>query len=276
MCQYFDLFTNVENIILKEESTSQQVGDFTVARYFAFVEGSDRDRAIILKKVNTYLTKKGHSVAIIKHVKDLELFQEIPTQKIMGYEDLTSKLVAYVSPEVSNTVHYGPDQEAWIFQLAEDTTDYILLDGFENLPDTPKAMILGTNEPGEQIGFDTVAVIGTHEKAQMHPLYKTESELPALVETLALPPNHNLNCGKCGFPNCNAFRAMVLKGKAGISDCVTYGSPIRLCVNDKDIALVPFVQKLIESIVTGMVHTLQIPDEEIRTIQIAIKRPQTI
>ncbi|MFQ6126301.1 MAG: (Fe-S)-binding protein [Candidatus Heimdallarchaeota archaeon] len=259
---------------MKEESTSQEIGDFTVARYFAFVEGSDCDRAIIIKKVNTYLTKKGHSVAIIKHVKDLELFQEISTQKIMGYEDLKSKLIAYVSPEVSNAVHYGPDQEALIFQLAEDTTDYILLDGFENLPDTPKAMILGTKEPGEYRGFDTVAVIGTHEKARIHPLYKTESELPTLVETLALPPNHNLNCGKCGFPNCKAFRAMVLKGKKGISDCVTYGSPVRLCVNDKNIALVPFIQRLIDSIVTGMVHTLQIPDEAIRTIQITIKKPQ--
>lgn len=260
---------------MKEESTSQQVGDFAVARYFAFIEGSDRERAIILKKVNTYLTKKGHSVAIIKRVQDLELFQEITTQKIMGYENLTSKLVAYVSPEVSNAVLLGPEQEARIFQWAEDSTDYILLDGFENLPDTPKVMILGINEPEEHIGIDTVAVIGTHEKTRMHPLYKTETELPALVESLALPPNRNLNCGKCGFPNCNAFRAMVLKGKAAISDCVTYGSPVRLCVNNKDIALVPFVQRLIESIVTGMVHTLQIPEEEIRTIQITVKKSHT-
>ncbi len=260
---------------MKEENTSQQVGDFAVARYFAFVEGSDRERAIILKIVNTYLTKKGHSVAIIKRVQDLELFQEITTQKIMGYEDLKSKLVAYVSPEVSNAVLIGPDQETRIFQWAEDTTDYILLDGFENLPDTPKAMILGKNEPGEHIGVDTIAVIGTHEKTRMHPLYKTESELPALVETLALPPNRNLNCEKCGYPNCKAFRSMVLKGKAAISDCVTYDSPVRLCVNNKDIALVPFVQRLIESIVTGMVHTLQIPDEEISTIQIAVIKPHT-
>lgn len=246
-----------------------------MARYFTFVEGSDRDRAIILKIVNTYLTKKGYSVAIIKRVQDLDLLPETTTQKIMGYKDLTSKLVAYVSPEVSNAVLLGPDQEARIFQWAEDITDYILLDDFENLPDTPKAIILGKNEPGKHIGVDTVAVIGTHEKVRIHPLYKTESELPALVETLALPPNHNLNCEKCGFPNCKAFRTMVLKGKAVISDCVTYGSPVRLCVNDKDIALVPFVQRLIESIVTGMVHTLQIPDEEIRTIQIAVKKPHT-
>ena len=47
--------------------------------------------------------------------------------------------------------------------------------------------------------------------------------------------------------------------------------PVQICVNDKDIALVPFVQRLIESVITGMVRSLRIPDEEIRTIRITIE-----
>ena len=244
-----------------------------MSRYFAFVGAADRARVKMVKTISAYLSKKGNSVAIIKRVKDMEPFKEIITQRDRDYDDLSGNLVAFISPEGSKAVLLGEDQEPRIFQLAEDTADYILLDGFENLLDTPKVVILDANEPEEHMGVDTIALIGTHAKTRAHSLYKTESELPALVENLALPPNRNLNCGKCGFPNCKAFRAMVLKGEATVSACVAHKSPVRLCVNDKDIALVPFIQRLIESVITGMVRSLQIPDEEIKTIRIAIEQP---
>ena len=208
---------------MKEEPIGRDIGVSAVSRYFAFVGTADQDRIMILKTISAYLTKKGHSVAIIKQIPNLELFKE--SQKRIGYEYFTGKLVAYVSPEGSDLALFGKDHESQIFQLAEDTADYILLDGFDNFPDTPKVVILGATVPGENMGSDIVAVIGTHDKTLTHPLYKTESELPTLVETLALPPNPNLNCEKCGFPNCKAFRAMVLKGKTAVNGATVHRSP---------------------------------------------------
>lgn len=242
-----------------------------MSRYFAFVSSVDRVKAKAIKSVNSYLSKKGHSVAIIKRIKDLKVFKNQITREDIEFDELPSELV-YISPDGSKVTLIGDNHDPRIFQWIEYTADYILLDGFDTLPDIPKVIILDANEPSKYKDEETVAVIGTHEKTRMHPLYKTITELPELVETLALPPNRELNCGKCGYPNCKAFRAMVLKGKANVSDCVTYKSPVQIYVNEAQIALVPFTQRLIESVITEMVRSLHLPDEGIKTIRVVIKK----
>jgi len=243
-----------------------------MSRYFAFVGKAAHAKAEVMKTVSAYLSKKGKSVVILKHIKDTEVFKKLIPQEYTELEELHTELRAYISPDGTKAVLLGENQEARIFGWAEDTADYILLDNFDTLPDVPKAIILDADEPSDYKDGETVAVLGTHEKTRIHPLYKTQTELPGLVETLALPPNRELNCGKCGYPNCKAFRAMVLKGKATVSDCVTYKSPVIICVNENQIALVPFIQRLIESVITEMVRSLQIPDEEIKTIRVVIEK----
>lgn len=246
-----------------------------MSKYFAFVGTSGNERTTLVKNVGEYLTQKGFSVAIMKFVKTLESNQDQIAQKNGIYNQKICSMITRISPETVNTIFFGNKQEKQPFLLAEDSVDYILLDGIDTIPDIPRAIITDDAEIAEDLDTYTIAIIGSHEKIRTHRLYKESSEIPKLVENLALPPNPNLNCEKCGYPNCIAFRTMILKGKEDVSNCVTYESPVQIRVNDKDVPVVPFIQGLIESVIIGMIHSLHIPDEEIKTIRIAIDRSKT-
>jgi len=245
-----------------------------VSKYFAFVGTSDNERTTLVKNVGEYLTHKGFSVAIMKFMKTLESNQDQIAPKNGIYNNKICRMITKISPEGVNTIFFGKKQETQLFQHAEDNAEYILLDGIEIISDIPKAIVTDNAEIAEDINAYTIAIIGSHEKIRTHRLYKEPSEIPKLVENLALPPNPNLNCEKCGYPNCLAFRTMILKGKEDVSKCVTYESPVQIRVNEKEIPVVPFIQGLIESVITGMIHSLHIPDEEIKTVKIVIDRSE--
>lgn len=63
-------------------------------------------------------------------------------------------------------------------------------------------------------------------------------------------------CGECGG-SCRELGAKILKGKASSQDCVISDSKVKLYIDDNEIMMVPFVQKLLKNAVTGVVKELE-------------------
>ena len=71
-----------------------------------------------------------------------------------------------------------------------------------------------------------------------------------------LPDMDPACCQACGY-TCRELCARILKGKSLRSECVLDRPAIRLCVNGRDISMVPFVQRLLSNAVLGVVGELE-------------------
>jgi len=71
-----------------------------------------------------------------------------------------------------------------------------------------------------------------------------------------LPDMDPACCQACGY-TCRELCARILKGESLRSECILDRPAIRLCVNGRDITMVPFVQKLLRNAVLGVVGELE-------------------
>ncbi len=63
-------------------------------------------------------------------------------------------------------------------------------------------------------------------------------------------------CSACGY-DCRTLGMKILKEEAKREDCTISDSKIKLKINEKDIDIVPFVQRILENAVRGVVSELE-------------------
>ncbi len=75
-------------------------------------------------------------------------------------------------------------------------------------------------------------------------------------KTFELLPDYDENCCKACGHSCRELCALILKGKKRRQDCIISQSDIKLKINDKEINMVPFVQKILKNAILGVVSEL--------------------
>lgn len=63
-------------------------------------------------------------------------------------------------------------------------------------------------------------------------------------------------CSRCGY-SCRELGVRILKGMAKAEDCVLSKSVVKLSVNGKDVAMVPFVQQILRDCIKAVVKNLK-------------------
>lgn len=63
-------------------------------------------------------------------------------------------------------------------------------------------------------------------------------------------------CGECGF-DCRELGCRILEGKSKRQDCIISDSNIKLIIDGREIAMVPFVQNLLKGTLEGLIKNLK-------------------
>ncbi|NPE06746.1 MAG: molybdopterin-guanine dinucleotide biosynthesis protein B [Asgard group archaeon] len=155
--------------------------------------------------------------------------------------------------------------------------DIVLLEGFkENLEGIPQiTMLKEAGQEEEFIGDYTVALSSIPEFSikSKHDLFIQYAKLADTVKEKALPLFPELDCEHCGYSTCQELMKEVIHGKKNMEDCVVLGiedSFVILKANDKNVPCKPFIQDLIKNVVSGILTSLKVEEEELSSVEIQI------
>lgn len=155
--------------------------------------------------------------------------------------------------------------------------DIVLLEGFkEDLEGIPQiTMLKEAGQEKEYIGDYTVALSSIPEFSikSKHDLFIQYDKLAKTVKEKALPLFPELDCGHCGYSTCQELMKEVIRGKKKVEDCEVLeleDSFVILKANDKIVPCKPFIQDLIKNVVSGILASLKVEEEELSSVEIQI------
>lgn len=163
--------------------------------------------------------------------------------------------------------------------------DYVVLEG---VADAGVPMILTAHETPELDNRWSDYVIccagriaGDLDTYRGLPVFDARTQAEALVDRIELKTYHILPdfdkdcCDACGY-GCAGLGPAILKGEAREKDCVVRTRPeVDVKINGQPLEMVPFVQDIIRSAVTGIVGELK-GYEEGAVIEISIGKKQNL
>jgi molybdopterin-guanine dinucleotide biosynthesis protein B len=240
------------------------------AQAFAIVGfGRSSGKTTVIQALIKELRARGYAVATIKHIqghfdvaeKDTELHARAGALSVTAVSPKGIAIMRYdISPNLENAL-----------KTVSPKASFILVEGFRH-SELPKILCLSNRKvpEKEEIGGNILAVIDAFgnspipESLGSIPIFRME-DIPKLADLLernslesiskSLP---GLNCGHCGFKNCEGMAKAILRGEASISQCepLSHQEAI-LEIEGESIPMVPFVQKILKRTVLGFVTSLK-------------------
>ena len=164
--------------------------------------------------------------------------------------------------------------------IAHLSSDYLIIEGMKDAP-VPKIVCAETEaQLDELIDETTIGISGIIsdriESYRGLPVFCLARNPEAMIQTVLersfpiLPASEPDCCSACG-KDCYAMAADIVQGRALRSACVQDShQEMLLRVNGQEIAIVPFVQKLLKDSILSFVHNLKGVDKD-GTIEIKIE-----
>jgi molybdopterin-guanine dinucleotide biosynthesis protein B len=137
--------------------------------------------------------------------------------------------------------------------------EVLVVEGGKPLGVLPRIVLARSASEARELGAGegglAIAVFGP-EGVDGVPAVTDMARLAALADERAflLP---GLDCGGCGRESCRALAVEIVAGKAAASECVALGGEISITVNGAELALNPFVARILRSGVTAMLGELK-------------------
>ncbi len=218
-------------------------------------------------KLVEYLKRRGYKVGVVKHSvhplilegKDTSRYLDVGADVVIA----SSKgiLISYVKPWV--------DDLRKALEIIE--SPIVIVEGFRtsDIGDTA-AIIRNVDELEELINSKNIRldiIISDDDDAikeavskglnafrfnDLKPFY-TWVEEKALKSVVDLLPQSN--CGLCGYSDCKSLATAYLMGVK--TYCVNMIHNVRLIVNGSEVQLNPFVEKMIASVIEGLISPLK-------------------
>ena len=220
-------------------------------------------KTTLTHKLARELTRRGHQVAVIKH---LSHHLDLPGKDTATLGEAVGQ-VGFISPQQSGVFWKGalcledmiPHLEADIF----------LAEGFKAEKTYPKIACL-RGEPDDRDLFDGLVICAVAPADLMGkvavpsgdgirpPLLDRDDvgRIADLVEQKAfkLP---NLDCGGCGYEQCYEMGREIVAGTASVEDCVALQPTAEVRIDGQPMPLNPFVSRLVEGAILGMLSSLK-------------------
>ncbi len=140
--------------------------------------------------------------------------------------------------------------------IAYLSADIVLVDGFNLIKTFPK--ILLEADPRGVKHYDEAVVMATFGAASLPglPQVGTAEELSDIIMERAfiLP---DLDCGHCRCATCYEFAKEVVKGSRKPGDCVSLKPMVRICFENFEMPMNPFISGIVEKTVHGMLSALK-------------------
>lgn len=211
------------------------------------------------------LCSKGYSVNSIKDIHS-EAFRADDPSKNTGLHALAGSQRVFAK---------GIQDSALIFPKTPDlaeilplmSCDYLIIEGMKTAA-LPKIVCAETEAQLDELIDDTCVGISGMIASKIKtykglPVFCLQTDMPALMEVVEqksfapLPDVDPKCCMECSF-SCYDLAGRIVQGLAQRSDCVMDSKKlISLKVNGNEIAIVPFVQRLLADIIRSFVANLK-------------------
>lgn len=209
-------------------------------------------------KLSDELIKRGYKVAVIKHTdEDLDLANS-DTSK---YKEILTQ-VAAITPEESVIFLKNKKKLEKIVKYFE--ADIILIEGFKKEKTFPKIVCLREeSEKAELFDGLQLCTVGFVPKDVNSNIYDfnilKDEDIKKIVnivveKSFKLP---NLNCGECGYKDCYGLAQEIVKGNKTLNDCSSLEPSTLVKVNGKIISMNPFISKIVQNTIIGLLSSLK-------------------
>ncbi len=211
------------------------------------------------------LTRQGYNVCSIKDIhsetyrsdtegKNTYLHQEAGSKAVFAKGLYDSALLFPKSLNLAEMVYFL-------------NADYLIIEGLQNAP-VPKIVCAENTSQLEELVDDTCIGISGIIASQIDcfqglPVFSLPDDLAVLISTVQeksfdlLPVAEPECCSECG-KDCYTMAGDIVQGRAKRIDCVLDNkAELKLWVGEREIVIVPFVQKLLQDIVCSFVNNLK-------------------
>lgn len=135
-------------------------------------------------------------------------------------------------------------------------TDFLVLEGGKTLGLMPRIIIAKDDETARDL--DPELALAVYGDNALDELMATR-DVAGLARIAAnggflLP---GLDCGACGRKDCRALAVDIVAGEASVDDCKALSGSIRITVDGKPLPLNPFVERILQSGIKGMLSELK-------------------
>lgn len=209
-------------------------------------------------KLSDELIKRGYKVAVIKHTdEDLDLANS-DTSK---YKEILTQVAAITSKESVIFLKNKKNLEE-IIKYFE--ADIVLIEGFKKEKTFPKIVCLREESEKAKL-FDglQLCTVGFVPKDVNSNIYDfnilKDEDIKKIVnivveKSFKLP---NLNCGECGYKDCYGLAQEIVKGNKTLNDCSSLEPSTLVKVNGKIISMNPFISKIVQNTIIGLLSSLK-------------------
>lgn len=215
-------------------------------------------KTTLILKLSEELIKRGFKIAVVKHVsKDLDLIIS-DTSK---YQKIVPQIAA-ISPKEAVIFLKNKKNLEEIIKYFE--ADIVLIEGFKKEKSFPKIVCLREESEktelfdGLQLATADFVFKETKEKLCDFNILNDEDikKIAELIinRSFKLP---NLNCGECGYQDCYSLAREIVKENKTINDCPSLEPSISVKVNGKTMSINPFIAKITENTITGLLSSLK-------------------
>lgn len=164
----------------------------------------------------------------------------------------------------SAVIGLGPDQAAifWpegrklVELLPFVDADFLLVEGGKELNFLPRVLL--PREASEVAELRPELALGTFGPVTVEGLEAFDD--PEALAECALARGFmlaGLDCGACGREDCGGLAAEIAAGAASAEDCAARTSNFKVTVNGQTLAVGPFVERILESGIRGMLSELK-------------------
>lgn len=225
------------------------------------------------------LTKKGYNVCSIKDIHSETYHSDTEGKNTFLHTQAGSKAVFAKGLYDSALLFPRPLNLKEMVSYLQ--ADYLIIEGLQNAPVSKIVCAENTDQLDELIDDTCIGISGVISSKMKSfkglPFFSLPDDLSVLISTIEekcfdiLPLAEPECCSACG-KDCYTMAEDIIQGRAERSDCVlAEQAELKLWVGDREIVIVPFVQKLLQDIVIAFVNNLKDIDPK-GNIKLELKR----
>lgn len=212
------------------------------------------------------LRKKGYTVGSVKEIH-YEAFEIDPSETSNTHRHRKAGSQLVIARGLKETDVLYPEKLPINELLSFFDQDYVILEGVTDC-NAPRILTAhNTQELEERVDDRVIAVSGViandpsftewEGRKVFHAMNQQQALVDFVEENAACPiPAIDPDCCKeCGH-TCLEFAGLAAQKKVKLSDCVMMQPQVSLTVNNKQIKMVPFVQKLLRNAVMAVAGEL--------------------
>jgi molybdopterin-guanine dinucleotide biosynthesis adapter protein len=211
------------------------------------------------------LRKRGHTVSSIKDIHFDEFTMETSGSNTWKHWEASNDTVfAHGHQETYQIWHRSLSLKEMLSHL---DTDWVIIEGMK---DAPLPRIICAETENDLVKLVDSTVIAVSGKIAEHnaeylglPFLQSERDIIKITDIVehkvfdVLPLSDPECCSLCGL-NCTEMVSAILRGDKKRDDCQTdRNKSISVFIDDREIVMVPFVQKIFRSIIEGFLSNLK-------------------